>query len=144
MHSIILALFVAFLWGMSPIIFKHLLGDIDIKVIMLLSSVIYASCVILYVIPYWSTISSSIKKLTKQHMALIAINAIFMMFMANVLFLFALKYNSKTYIVTAIAFCAPLFSLLIAYLFLKQKITWMNLVGISLTIMGIIILSYFQ
>ena len=144
MNSIFLAICIAFLWGISPIIFKYLLGDIDMKVIMFLTAIVYTSCAIIYIIPSWNGIIASIRKISNKHLVLIVINAIVMTFLANLLFLMALKNNSKTYLITAIAFCAPLFSLLIAFFFLNQKLTWYNIIGMTLTIMGIFVLSYYQ
>ena len=144
MNSILLAILIAFLWGISPVIFKYLLGDVDMKVIMVLTAVIYTLCTALYTIPSWRDIYRSIIKINHVHMFWIVVNAALLTFVANLLFLIALKNNSKSYVITSIAFSAPLFSLLIAYLFLNQQITYHNLIGVVLIVTGIFVLSYFK
>jgi drug/metabolite transporter (DMT)-like permease len=144
MDSIVLAVFIACLWGISPIIFKYVLGDVDMKVIMVLTALFYIICVVFYAIPSWRSIYNNIKKINRMHLLLIAVNAAILTFLANLLFLIALKNNSQTYAVTAVAFCAPLFSLLIAFLFLNQQISWAHMIGMALTVGGIFILSFYK
>ena len=95
-------------------------GDVDMNIIIVLTAVFYTICVVFYAIPSWKSIYHNIKKIQNIHLLLIAVNAAIMTFLANLLFLIALKNNSKTYVITAVAFCAPMFSLLIAFLFLTE------------------------
>jgi len=137
---ILMSLFTSFLWGLSPVIQKHLLQKFDKRTLMLF----YASANILFIVLLLSffnnNLYSDIKTINTYDIFLISTYTFFTIFMANLIFLEVLKYNNS-HEVAAIEGIYPFFTLLLAYLFLKEKITAFGILGVILVVLGVICIS---
>ncbi len=80
------------------------------------------------------------KKMTIYNYIWIFIAAIFCLFVANLLYYYILKKNNSSAI-SALIYSCPIFTLLIAYFFLKEEIDTYGLLGIFFVILGIIFIS---
>ena len=136
-----IALIASFLWGISPIINKIVLKTIDPRLIMILSSFFYMLCIIIFSIYNWKSLKIEAKKLDRRSIMLIAISSIIGSFVATLLFFYLLKDNDS-YIVTALTFSSPVFTLLLAYLILKEKITMIGLTGVLMIFGGILCIAF--
>lgn len=138
---LLMSLFTSFLWGLSPVIQKHLLDKFDKRSLMLF----YASANIFFVVLMLSFFNnklySDIKSINTYDIFLISAYTFFTIFMANLIFLEVLKYNNS-HEVAAIEGIYPFFTLLLAYLFLKEKITVFGILGVILVVLGVICISF--
>jgi drug/metabolite transporter (DMT)-like permease len=140
MYVILIALFVAFLWAFQIIIHKTLLKNINFKVIMIVGSIFYFLCMCIFTLYYWNIVKHTIYTLDVKSIILIGFASICTAFLANLLYLYILK-DTKSYIVSALIYCSPIFTLLLAYFYLKEQITITGLIGVLFIIIGVIFIS---
>jgi drug/metabolite transporter (DMT)-like permease len=133
---ILISLFVAFLWGLAPIIQKHLLKKFDRFSLMLFFSTVYFICLLLCLPFYHLRLIRDVSILEIHDIALIALTAIGTSFLANVLILQVIK-EHDSYIVSALESVAPLFTLFFVYYFLNEKINILGVLGVILVVLGI-------
>jgi len=136
-----MSLFTSFLWGISPVIQKHLLDKFDKRSLMLFYSsanVIFVTVLLSF---YNNKLYSDIKSVNTYDILLISAYTFFTIFLANLLFLEVLKYNNA-HEAAAIEGIYPFFTLLLAYLFLKEKITVFGILGVILVVLGVVCISF--
>jgi uncharacterized membrane protein len=135
---ILLALFIAFLWGIQPVIHKYLLKKIDGITLMLISSIVYLLAIIIKVFfsQSYNIFLRDISKLTPIDTTIIILTSIFTVFLANMIYYIILK-DHETSIVVSLMYSAPVFTLLLSYLFLKEKIEFIGIIGIISIIFGV-------
>jgi drug/metabolite transporter (DMT)-like permease len=138
---ILLALLISFLWGIQPIIFKHLLSNISPITLMILNGSINLLCLGLLYLYYSNEINKDIKKLIIKDYILIIFSVITTVFLTNLIFYSILQKN-ETSIITALVYSAPFFTLIIAYLILKERINNYGILGILLIILGVIFIAF--
>jgi drug/metabolite transporter (DMT)-like permease len=61
-------------------------------------------------------------------------------FLANYLY-FHVVQKHASYVVSALIFSSPFFTFVISYLFLKEDMTWMSVLGVFFIIVGIVLLG---
>ena len=89
----------------------------------------------------WKPIIKSAKaKLTLKIFCIVAFSSIFTAFVANYLNVQLLR-KHDSYIVTAITFSSPLFTLLLASLFLGEKVNIYGIIGVILIVVGIMMVA---
>lgn len=138
---ILIALFVGFLWGLSPVINKSLLNKYSPISLLIISSVFYFSCAIVYFCNNSELVIRDFNKISHLDMFIVAINAIVGSFFANILYLYVLQ-KQDCYIISALINTSPLFTLILAYLLLKEKVRFYGILGIFLIVLGTICLAY--
>ena len=138
---LLMSLFTSFLWGISPVIQKHLLDKFDKRSIMLFYSSANVIFVIVLLSFYNNKLYSDIKSVNSYDIFLISTYTFFTIFLANLLFLEVLKYNNA-HEAAAIEGIYPFFTLLLAYLFLKEKITVFGILGVILVVLGVVCISF--
>jgi drug/metabolite transporter (DMT)-like permease len=138
---ILLAIFVSFLWGYTPIILKYLLSRFTKTTVIVTEGILYALFLSFFI--FWKNheFINDVKKFTYVDIGLFFLTAIIGGFLANVLYIFLLEENDS-YIITALVSISPLFTLILAYLFTKEKITLYGVLGTILIVIGIILISY--
>jgi len=139
-NSIGIAFTISIMWAISPIIQKYVLNSLVKETIILISSFCYFCCVALYSIYNHSIICENITKVKLKHFLLILLAAITGAFLPNILFLKILKKN-KTSIVTALTYTSPLFTVLFAYFFLRERMNVKIFIGILFIIFGVILIT---
>ena len=138
---LLMSLFTSFLWGISPVIQKHLLDKFDKRSLMLFYSSANVIFVIVLLSFYNNKLYSDIKSVNSYDIFLISTYTFFTIFLANLLFLEVLKYNNA-HEAAAIEGIYPFFTLLLAYLFLKEKITVFGILGVILVVLGVVCISF--
>lgn len=139
-YVIFFALFISFLWGLQPVIHKVLLKHIDPKTILIISSFFYTSCIILFAIYNYKEFIKDLKIIDTKSFIVIGITAIFSAFIANLIYFYILK-NNESYIVSALIYSSPVFTLILAYFFLKEKITLYGFIGLIFIVIGILFIA---
>lgn len=137
---IFVALFISFLWGLAPVIHKLVLKNINPITVFILSGVIYSITMAFFITTQIDTLKKDIPKIEMRDLGLIAFASIIDAFLANFLYYNVLKDN-ESYIVSALIFSSPAFTLLLGYLFLKENITLMGVLGVFFIVLGVICIS---
>ena len=133
-----LALFIAFLWGIQPVIHKYLLKKINSITIMVISTTVYLLA-ILFKVSFSQTYTlfiNDIRKLSPIDYLIIITTALFTVFLANMIYYSILKDN-ETSIVVSLMYSAPIFTLLLSYLFLNERLEPIGIIGIILIFLGV-------
>jgi hypothetical protein len=139
--SFVLAFLVAFSWSVAAIMNKYLLQQrIDVIVLMLISSLTFALCNIVWSLYNKDIIRQSFKGMSWKTLLLLVLAGLIGIFIPNVLLLNVLK-NNDSHIVIALTYTTPLFVSLLAYAFLNEQIKMESLIGIILIVSGIIMIG---
>ena len=139
--DLLLTIFGAFLWGISPVIHKFLLGTYNQVTIMILISIIYTVCLLLCLPFYSNMVYKDILKLNVRDSILFLIAGVFTLFLGNAIYYYVLKDN-HSHVISAVDSCAPFFTLIFAFLLLKEKINIFGILGTILIVLGVICISY--
>lgn len=131
---------VAALWGLTPILQKSLLIHLPRETIFALSTLVYATATFVYCCFHRRTIARSLPNVTLRHAGLIVVSSVLGAFAANLIFLAVLKDN-PSYVVTALAFTSPIFTVLLAACVLGERISGTNLAGILLVVAGAVMVA---
>ncbi len=141
MDLLFYSMFVALLWGVSPIAHKTMIGKMDTKMVFILNSVFYTLCIIGYTLYYWNHFKEQAPKLHSKDLYYLGAISIIMSFIPNILYFYLLK-EHDSYVVSALVNSAPVFTVLVSYFILKEKISKYGIIGILLIAGGIICLSF--
>ena len=137
-----IALLVSFLWGLQPVIHKHLLIDSNPVTILFFQTVINFICITALASYNYKQIYHEVTvELTLQHWCWIIFLAIVTIFGTNVMYLYILKSNESS-LVSALIYSAPIFTVILAYIFLNERIHASGYVGILLIITGVSFIAF--
>lgn len=135
-HSTLLALSVAFLWGITPILMRYCSRTLHFTTIMIISGAFYVAFLGVLVFYQRKTILEDIKhNITWKTLVLMMASGFLGLFLANLVFHKLIAVNNVY--ITSLAYTAPLFSVLIAYLILGESICTLQIFGILLITLGI-------
>jgi len=132
-----LTLFIAFLWSLSPLLEKVLLGGLPMEAILILLALVYIICTFFYYIWHRKKVNEAIVNLQWKYVGIILVAAIVGAFIPNILFLKVLS-NHDSYIVTSLTYLSPMFTMALAYWFLRENISLWSFFGVVLIVTGII------
>ncbi len=136
------SLLVSFLWGGAPVIHKYLMSTrpISPETLMVFGSVVYFSCIVVYFYFNNKPIIRDIKGASATTLSIMFVSAVFAGFVANLLYFRVIKHNAS-YVVSALIFSSPFFTLLLSYMFLKEKMTVKSVLGVVSIVVGVIMLA---
>jgi drug/metabolite transporter (DMT)-like permease len=137
------ALGVAFLWGSQPILHKMLLKDLNFITIMLFSEVALVVCSVVFMLCVPRHLKGFVDDV-RHHLnlrcfMLIALVSVGTIFLSTILYYTILK-DHTTSVVTSIIYTAPVFTLLLSQVLLKEKMNASGLLGIALIVGGVVTL----
>ena len=135
-----IALVISFLFGIQTVIHKHLLNHISGMSVMLYSAIVYTVLIMLSAYYTKSVIIKDLKKIDLRISAILFFSAVFTAYLTNVLYYYILKTNDSCIISTLIS-SSPVFTVIFAYLFLKEKISLYGFIGIISIIIGVILIN---
>jgi uncharacterized membrane protein len=140
---ILYALLISFLWGIQPIIHKYLLQKINGITILVLSSFVYfiASFLISFITKNHNIIIKDLKIMNRKDYMIIIFTTFFTVFLANIIYYYILKRHQTSFISSLIN-SAPIFTLIVSYLFLKENIEPIGVIGILLMTLGVFCVSF--
>ena len=139
-YNFLLCILVAFLWSLHPICHKILKNKIDVFFIFILIWFFTSIFMILILIYYKDHIYVNLINLTKIELLILTALGLISV-LANFIYFYVIKHDNS-YIVSAITYCSPLFTIFIAFLILNENFTFNSVIGITLIIVGASILSY--
>ena len=131
------ALFISFLWGIIPIIYKVVLERLNNVTVMLINGVFYCILLISLFLYNKKIIMNDLNKITTNEYLWIFIATLFGGFIGNLLYYYILK-RGEAAILTALMYTAPVVTLIVAYFILKDKITPLSIIGILLIVTGVV------
>ena len=141
---IILSLLVAFLWGILPACQKPVLQKISTTTFTIFVSFVAFICSTMIGLYYYKHTHTDISKillldnLSISYIFVLLILCGFLLFIANFLYCYILC-NNETYITAVIPASYPIITFIIAYLFLKEKITFIHALACLLIMTGVIL-----
>jgi len=138
---IYVALFVAFLWGIHPVLNKILLGKFSVPTVLVLSHFVYFLAVLVFIYINYIEISKDIKKINSQDILILIVVSLGAGFFANLLYYYVLKSHESS-LVSALVFSSPIFTLIVAYFFMKEELNTFGILGILLIVLGVICIAY--
>jgi len=137
---IVLALCVSFLWGTVPVVHKYLLTKYQPITIMILSNTVYLSLLLLTLIFEHKAFTGDLKKMPTNDLLIIVSAATFGLYIAYKIYYYILK-DHKSSIISALIYSSPVFTLIVAYIFLKERLSIYGYLGIFSILMGVIFIS---
>jgi magnesium-transporting ATPase (P-type) len=140
MNFIFVSLLIALFWGISPILHKKVLNNIDTKLVLILNGFFYTLCLIIYTIYNWKDFNQEYNKIDNNNIYTLAFISIVLSFIPNIFYFFLLK-KHDTSIVCSLVNSAPIFTVLISFFILGDKINKYEIAGVILIILGIITIS---
>ena len=93
---------------------------------MLLSAIIYTVLIVIYAAMNKKIIYKDIRNITNNDIIIILFSAVIATFIGNVLYYKILK-NHESSTIAALIYSSPIFTLIIAYIFLKERINTMGI-----------------
>jgi drug/metabolite transporter (DMT)-like permease len=87
------------------------------------------------------TIKKDFRNLNMRLLVEIAVSVTVGVFVANIIF-YQLLAQHDSYLVTALTYTSPMFTVVLAWMFLNEQISWVNVLGIVVLIVGILLVCY--
>lgn len=140
MEYIFVALFVSLLWGIQPVVHKLLLNKYKPITILIISSFLYFYLIAMVAFSRNGDVSNDLKNMTTRDVLMILSIGLFSGFIGNMLYLYVLK-DHNTSIISALIYSSPVFTLIISYLFLKERLNMYGILGIITIIIGVVLVS---
>lgn len=140
-EALLIALLISFLWGLSVVIHKTVLNTVRPQTTMVISSIFYMMCTIAYAMYYRREIMHDRSKLNAKAVLYIAFTAIICGFLTNALY-FKILQRYESHVISALIYSSPIFTLLMSYLLLKERITMPGFLGVIFIVMGVVMLAF--
>jgi drug/metabolite transporter (DMT)-like permease len=143
-YYILLPFLIAFIWGLSPIVFKYIItkDKTPTYLILFIQAVVYLFACLIYII-FWKqeTVHEDISRHSKW-IPLISLTSLMSIFVANLLFLYTLEKGLHVNIVNIISALYPVVTVIFAYFILNETLTYRQIIGFIITMIGITLLLY--
>ena len=137
---ILVALLIAIIWGLSPIMYKHLLNKYNPTSVLAFVSIAYFICVFVMGCCNHQTILDDYNKIDFNDICWVILVSVSGLFIANILQVTVLKDNDPS-IVSPIIYSSPLITLLAIYLLFNTTLNPGCLFGSFLIVSGVICIS---
>ena len=131
----------SFFMGLAPVIHKYVMKDLSFQTVMFIEAFLICIATVFFGIYYYDHIVNDIHKLNMKTFGLLLLAGILCGFVTNFIY-FSLIKNNDSYIVTALTYCSPFFTLFLAYYLLQEKITYSGFVGVVLIVFGVMFISF--
>jgi uncharacterized membrane protein len=139
-NYILLALISGFMWGMAPVIHKVLLVKYQPITIMLVNSFTYAISMMLIVFFNYKMFMKDMNKIKYEDILIIILSSIGILVIGNLIYYYVLREHDSS-LVSALIYSSPVFTLILAYIFLKERLSMYGYLGIFSILLGIIFIS---
>lgn len=140
MDLIFYSLIVSLFWGISPVFYKMIMSKVDTKLTFIINNLFFTLGVFVYTYYYWDQIKTDVQNISIRDTLTIGAIAIMLSFIPNVIY-YNLINDHDSYVVSALVNSAPIFTVGLSYLLLKENITKYGILGVVLIIVGVCCLS---
>ena len=137
---ILVAFLIAIIWGLSPIMYKHLLDRYHPTSVLAFVSIAYFICVFVMGCCNHQSILEDYNKIDFYDVCWVILVSVSGLFLANILQVTVLKDNDPS-IVSPIIYSCPLITLLAVYLLFNTTLNMECLFGSFLIISGVLCIS---
>lgn len=138
---LLLAFFVALMWGLGPLRHKTYLNHISPLTLICIFSFIYFIATIPLIIYCKKQIHKDITMCNKWILLEIFIIVIVTSFIPYAINFWMLN-KKPAHIVTALTFCAPIFTVLAALFIVDEHVHLLSIIGVLLIVIGAICIGY--
>lgn len=144
LNIFLIAISLAVIYAIAPITYKLLVirNNISFETYLLLSTFILFLCSLFYSFMFHNYIDvfRELTKINSDLLLLFIINIFFVSFISQILFHYAIKHTTKLSLFTIITGFYPLITMILSFLFFKEKITLKIFIGFVISMIGIIII----
>ena len=141
MQFVAVALFIALLWAIGPVLQKYAMGrGIHPYAVLVLGSLAYFVCMIAFAACNWTDVRAGLEALDVRSASAIVLASVLTAFLANLLFLTVLRGHDAS-VVTVLTYSSPLFTCLIAWVFLREAMTALRLAGVAAIVAGLVMVT---
>lgn len=141
MQELWYGLLVAALWGTVPIIHKHIFvhRNPPYYVILLISCIVYITSVIAWVLMTRSVdvVIHDVKLLGWKNVLILCTTSFFALFIGNIIYLHTVKHTNNLTIFVLLTSMYPIITMILAWLLLKEGMTWSFIGGFMLVMTGV-------
>lgn len=140
--QILLAFLIAIIWGISPVLLKILMMNINIPIYILIfiQSLIFFICSIIYIFIYKTNEIYQNLNDIKSYIPILILISFFTTYIANILYIYIIKSNININLMILIISLFPIITIIFSYIFLKQKITINFIFGILFIFIGFLLI----
>lgn len=136
MNVVVYGLILSLLWGILPVVHKHVLGQIHPQMVLWISGVVYFAALVLYAAYNRKLLIKEWPKVKNSHLVWLTIVTLVCTFFASIIYYYVLSKHDSN-IVTALSYSSPFFTLLLAYMLLNETVSTLGLVGVMLIVVGV-------
>lgn len=138
----LLAFLIAIIWGISPVLLKILMMNINIPIYILIfiQSLIFFICSIIYIFIYKTNEIYQNLNDIKSYIPILILISFFTTYIANILYIYIIKSNININLMILIISLFPIITIIFSYIFLKQKITINFIFGILFIFIGFLLI----
>ena len=134
------ALAVTALWGIVPIMQKSVLVKYPIMVVYLMTGLLHAVSLPVLAFLYRKQIMVHMPTIPAKDWGTIVLGVVLPSVLASIIYMSTLK-NNHSYLVVAMTSVYPLFTMLFAYVMLREKVTPTAALGVVCIVLGVTLLS---
>lgn len=136
-----LAIIIAFIWGISPVLFKFFLHkNIPTYLIIFFQAFVYLLSSSIYIIISKRNKFIQDIKQNVSYIPFLVIISFFSVYIANVLYIYALENKGNVSIMSIIIALAPVITMIFAYLIFKEKLEIKAYIGFFIIFVGLILI----
>jgi len=133
--------FIAFIWGLSPVLFKFILQKkIPPYIIIFIQAFVYLFSSIIYIILYKNHIIYKDLHLHINYIPYLITISFFSVYIANILYIYALENHVNANIMSLTISLSPIITIIFSYLILQDSINLKTLIGFFLIFIALIII----
>ena len=141
MFGYMYAVVVACLWGLAALVEATIIHKLSPLFLYVVGGLCVGISALIVLFFKWRTLLPMLYSASPRILGVAILASIAAMVVGNLLFLFALDKANSPSIVTVLAYCAPIFTLIGSIVLLQYKVTPLELVGIAMTIIGVFIIG---
>jgi len=136
-----LAIIIAFIWGISPVIFKFFLHkNTPAYIIILFQALVYLLSSSIYILISKRKKFIEDLKQNVSYIPFLVIISFFSVYIANVLYIYALENKGNVSIMSIIIALAPVITMIFAYIIFKEKLEIKAYIGFFIIFVGLILI----
>jgi len=138
---ILIALLISALWGATPVVIKSLTKKFDISTIMFIEGLLYFFFLLCYTYKYTDIIGKDILKINHIDLFKMFFASVIGGLIGNIMYIYILN-KHESYITTALVSVSPFFTLILAYYFTNENVTFYGVLGVIFIVFGIMLIAY--
>jgi len=143
MYIYLLPLITSAMWGVSAVLDKMAMVDMPMYLVFLIGALLYTIAAVIIFFVNYKDLRMQIKlnKISNKSYMYAILAGITGFIIANLFFYYSIKNIHNTHTVATIAYTAPIFTFIFALLLLNHKFSMYSLIGVIITVIGVVIVS---